>query len=74
MHTRSTKTSKKRKGADIINVDDIPDLPALDLLQKAILKISGDKEAYEKQIENLEDQKNIAFAKAGHYEKEALKF
>ncbi|KAD4180365.1 hypothetical protein E3N88_28956 [Mikania micrantha] len=74
MHTRSTKSSKKRKGADIVNVDDVPDLPAVDLLQKAILKISGDKKAYEKQIEDLEDQKKIVVAKAGHYEKEAQKF
>ncbi|KAD6454926.1 hypothetical protein E3N88_09632 [Mikania micrantha] len=74
MHTHSTKISKKRKGADTVNVDDIPDLPAVDLLYKAILKISGDKEAYENQIEDIEDQKKIDFAKAGHYEKEALTF
>ncbi|KAD3336742.1 hypothetical protein E3N88_32261 [Mikania micrantha] len=74
MHTRSTKTSKKRKGTDVINVDDIPDFPAVDLLHKVISKISSEKEAYEKQIEDLDDQRKIAVAKAGHYEKEALKF
>ncbi|KAD6794425.1 hypothetical protein E3N88_05321 [Mikania micrantha] len=61
MHTRSTKASKKRKGTDPINMDDIPDFPAADLLQK----IAGDKEAFKKQIEDLEDQKKIAVAKAG---------
>ncbi|KAD4180002.1 hypothetical protein E3N88_28593 [Mikania micrantha] len=39
MHTRSTKTSKKRKGSDVVNVDDIPDFPATDLLQKDNLRI-----------------------------------
>ncbi|KAD4888666.1 hypothetical protein E3N88_20739 [Mikania micrantha] len=43
-------------------------------LTYAILKISGDKEAFEKQIEDLEDQRKITVAKAGHFEKEALKF
>ncbi|KAD7477442.1 hypothetical protein E3N88_00580 [Mikania micrantha] len=73
MHTRSTKTSKKRKGADTVNVDDIPDFPAVDLLHKVISKISSDKEAYEKQIEDIEDQRKIAAAKANHYEKENSK-
>ncbi|KAD3640107.1 hypothetical protein E3N88_29330 [Mikania micrantha] len=39
----------------------------------AILRIAGDKEAFEKQIEDFEDQKKIVVAKADHYEKEAQK-
>ncbi|KAD6795936.1 hypothetical protein E3N88_06832 [Mikania micrantha] len=73
MHTRLTKTSTKRKGTDVINADDIPDFYAADLLQKAILKIIGDKEAFEKQIEDLEDQNKITVAKAGYFEKKTQK-
>ncbi|KAD4981925.1 hypothetical protein E3N88_18596 [Mikania micrantha] len=60
MHTRSYKITKKRKGLEIVNLDDIDDLSVADLLQKAILKLFPDKEALDKQFEDIEDQKKIA--------------
>ncbi|KAD0832396.1 hypothetical protein E3N88_43644 [Mikania micrantha] len=61
-----------------INRDNAPKFESLvaeseDTEHKAILKIASDKEPFEKQVEDLEDQKKVAIAKAGHYEKEAQK-
>ncbi|KAL8252861.1 hypothetical protein R6Q59_036554 [Mikania micrantha] len=73
MHICSSKVSKKRKGVEPINLVDVPDLPVTDLIQMAILKVASDKKAFDKQIEDLEDQKKIVAANASFFEKEAQK-
>ncbi|KAD3337021.1 hypothetical protein E3N88_32541 [Mikania micrantha] len=72
MTTRSSKTTKKRKGVDTVDLEEPSDLSIPDLLKKVSAKYASEKEQIEKQIEDLEDQK-IFTAKAGHYEKELAK-
>ncbi|KAL8255338.1 hypothetical protein R6Q59_033559 [Mikania micrantha] len=73
MTTRSSKTAKKRKGVDTVDLEDPSDISVNDLLNKALVKYASVKEQFDKQIEDLEDQKKIITAKAGHYEKEVAK-
>ncbi|KAD3640402.1 hypothetical protein E3N88_29625 [Mikania micrantha] len=58
MTTRYSKIAKKRKGVDTVDLEEPSELSVADLLNK---------------IKDLEDQKKIVFAKAGHYEKEVAK-
>ncbi|KAL8265414.1 hypothetical protein R6Q59_023544 [Mikania micrantha] len=73
MTTRSSKTTKKRKGVDTVDLEEPSDMSIYDLLKKVSAKYASEKEQIEKQIEDLEDQKKIFTAKAGHYEKELAK-
>ncbi len=40
--------------------------PYVFLFLQAIMKVASDKEAFDKQIEDLEDQKKIVVANANH--------
>ncbi|KAD2393835.1 hypothetical protein E3N88_40812 [Mikania micrantha] len=73
MTTRSSKSTKKRKGVDTVDLEEPSDLSIPDLLKKVSAKYASEKEQIEKQIEDLEDQRKIFTAKAGHYEKELVK-
>ncbi|KAD0059709.1 hypothetical protein E3N88_44859 [Mikania micrantha] len=73
MTTRSSKSTKKRKGVDTVDLEEPSDLSISDLLKRASAKYAIEKEQNEKQIEVLEDQKKIFTAKAGHFEKELVK-
>ncbi|KAD5802486.1 hypothetical protein E3N88_13846 [Mikania micrantha] len=73
MTTRSSKSTKKRKGVDTVDLDEPSDLSIPDLLKKVSAKYASEKEQVEKQIEDLEDQRKIFTAKASHYEKELAK-
>ncbi|KAD3641164.1 hypothetical protein E3N88_30388 [Mikania micrantha] len=73
MTTRSSKSTKKRKRVDTVDLEEPSDLSIPDLLKKVSAKYTSEKEQTDKQMEDLEDQKKIFAAKASHYEKELAK-
>ncbi|KAD4585622.1 hypothetical protein E3N88_23223 [Mikania micrantha] len=73
MTTRSSKTSKKRKRIDTVDLEEQSDLSVPDLLKKVSAKYASEKEQFDKQVEDLEDQKKIFIAKGRHYEEELAK-